>query len=64
MGLKRKTILLNGHLNSWDIAICTQDDEAGVALTLGADAIIAQQTFCPIRIVRVFHFTSEEVGSQ
>ncbi len=55
-------VLMGGHLDSWDVGTCAQDDGAGVALTLGAARMILQQDLHPQRTVRVVHFTCEEMG--
>ena len=55
-------VLLSGHLDSWDVGTCAQDDGAGVALSLGAAQLILQQDLHPRRTVRVVHFTCEEMG--
>ncbi len=55
-------VLLSGHLDSWDVGTCAQDDGAGVALSLGAAQLILQQGLHPRRTVRVVHYTCEEMG--
>ncbi len=55
-------VLLSGHLDSWDVGTCAQDDGAGVALSLGAAQMILKQELRPRRTVRVVHFTCEEMG--
>ncbi len=55
-------VLLGGHLDSWDVGTCAQDDGAGVALSLGAAQMILKQELRPRRTVRVVHFTCEEMG--
>jgi len=55
-------VLLSGHLDSWDVGTCAQDDGAGVALSLGAAQMILKQELHPRRTVRVVHFTCEEMG--
>jgi len=40
-------VLMGGHLDSWDVGTCAQDDGAGVALTLGAARMILQQDTRP-----------------
>ncbi len=55
-------VLLSGHLDSWDVGTCAQDDGAGVALSLGAARLILQQGLHPRRTIRVVHFTCEEMG--
>lgn len=55
-------VLLGGHLDSWDVGTCAQDDGAGVALSLGVGQMIVKQELRPLRTVRVVHFTCEEMG--
>ncbi|MCP4293801.1 MAG: M28 family peptidase [bacterium] len=55
-------VLLGGHLDSWDVGTCAQDDGAGVALSLGAARLILKQDLRPLRTIRVVHFTCEEMG--
>ena len=55
-------VLIGGHLDSWDVGTCAQDDGAGVALSLGAAQLILKQDLHPRRTVRVVHFTCEEMG--
>ncbi len=55
-------VLVGGHLDSWDVGTCAQDDGAGVALSLGAAQMILKQELRPLRTVRVVHFTCEEMG--
>ncbi len=60
--LPEELVLLGGHLDSWDVGTCAQDDGAGVALSLGAAQLLLQQDLRPRRTVRVVHFTCEEMG--
>ncbi len=55
-------ILVSGHLDSWDVGTCAQDDGAGVVLTMAAARQLLQQGLRPRRTVRVVHFTCEEMG--
>jgi carboxypeptidase Q len=63
-GKPEEIVLLSGHLDSWDVGTCAQDDGAGVALALGAARMILQQERRPLRTIRVVHFTCEEMGGQ
>lgn len=55
-------VLISGHLDSWDVGTCAQDDGAGVVLALAAARQLLQQDLRPRRTVRVVHYTSEEMG--
>ncbi len=55
-------VLMGGHLDSWDVGTCAQDDGAGIALSLGAARLFLKQERRPLRTVRVVHFTCEEMG--
>ena len=58
----KEIVLLGGHLDSWDVGTCAQDDGAGCALALGAARLLLKQELRPRRTVRVVHFTCEELG--
>lgn len=60
--LPEEIILVSGHLDSWDVGTCAQDDGAGVVLALAAARQFLQQGLRPRRTVRVVHFTCEEMG--
>ena len=55
-------VLLGGHLDSWDVGPCAQDDGAGVTLTMAAARLLADPTHRPRRSVRLVLFTTEELG--
>ncbi len=55
-------VLVSGHLDSWDVGTCAQDDGAGVVLALAAARQFLQQDLRPRRTVRVVHYTCEEMG--
>ncbi len=55
-------VLISGHLDSWDVGTCAQDDGAGVVLALAAARQLLQQDLRPRRTVRVVHYTGEEMG--
>ncbi len=55
-------VLVSGHLDSWDVGTCAQDDGAGVVLALAAARQLLQQDQRPRRTVRVVHYTCEEMG--
>lgn len=55
-------IVIGGHLDSWDPGEGAIDDGAGVAITLGAAALIAEHPVKPLRTIRVVAFGSEETG--
>jgi len=60
--LPEEIVLVGGHLDSWDVGTCAQDDGAGVVLALAAARILLKQDLRPRRTVRVVHFTAEEYG--
>ena len=60
--LPEEIVLVGGHLDSWDVGTCAQDDGAGVVLALAAARQLLQQDLRPRRTVRVVHYTSEEMG--
>jgi hypothetical protein len=55
------TILIGGHLDSWDLGTGAIDDGAGVAITVAAAHRILQAGR-PRRTIRVVLFGAEEVG--
>ena len=55
-------VLVAGHLDSWDVGTCAQDDGAGVVVTMAAARQLLQQDLRPRRTVRVVHYTCEEMG--
>ncbi len=61
--LKPKEIVaIGGHLDSWDLGTGAIDDGAGVAITMGAAALIGAQSTPPKRTIRVVLFANEEQG--
>ncbi len=55
-------VAIGGHLDSWDLATGAIDDGAGVAITMGAAALIGAQAIPPKRTIRVVLFANEEQG--
>jgi len=55
------TILVGGHLDSWDLGTGAIDDGAGVAITAAAAKLI-MDAGPPKRTIRVVWFGAEEVG--
>ncbi|MDX2473577.1 MAG: M20/M25/M40 family metallo-hydrolase, partial [Candidatus Krumholzibacteria bacterium] len=55
-------VLISGHLDSWDVGTCAQDDGAGVVLARAAARQLLQHDQRPRRTVRVVHYTCEEMG--
>jgi carboxypeptidase Q len=55
-------VLVAGHLDSWDVGTCAQDDGAGCALALGTGRLLLKHDLRPLRTVRVVHYTCEEMG--
>lgn len=56
------TIVIGGHLDSWDPGEGAIDDGAGVAITLAAARLIGELPVKPLRTIRVVAFGSEETG--
>ena len=56
------TIVIGGHLDSWDPGEGAIDDGAGVAITLAAARLIGELPVKPRRTVRVVLWGSEETG--
>jgi hypothetical protein len=56
------TIVIGGHLDSWDPGQGAIDDGAGVAITLAAAKLIEDLPVHPIRTIRVVAWGSEETG--
>jgi len=54
-------VLIGGHLDSWDLGTGALDDGAGVALTMAAAKLVADQSR-PKRSIRVVLFAAEELG--
>jgi Zn-dependent M28 family amino/carboxypeptidase len=55
-------VLIGGHLDSWDLGSGAHDDGAGVAITLAAAKLVADQAPRPARGIRVVLFANEEQG--
>ncbi len=56
------TIVIGGHLDSWDPGQGAIDDGAGVAITMAAARLIGELPVKPLRTIRVVAFGSEETG--
>lgn len=56
------TIVIGGHLDSWDLGTGAIDDAAGVAITTAAAKQIMDSGMRPRRTIRVVWFGSEEIG--
>ena len=54
-------VAIGGHLDSWDLGTGAVDDGAGIAITVAAAKLIAQQQR-PKRNIRVVMFAAEEIG--
>jgi carboxypeptidase Q len=54
-------VAIGGHLDSWDQGTGAVDDGAGIAITVAAAKLIAQQQR-PKRTIRVVMFAAEEIG--
>ena len=57
-----ETIVIGGHLDSWDPGTGAIDDGAGVAITSAAARLIGQLPRHPRRTIRVVMWGSEETG--
>ncbi|HEX7879646.1 MAG TPA: M20/M25/M40 family metallo-hydrolase [Candidatus Eisenbacteria bacterium] len=55
-------VLINGHLDSWDVGQGAQDDGIGCLMMLEAARLIANLPERPRRTVRVAFFTDEEIS--
>jgi hypothetical protein len=56
-----ETVLIGGHLDSWDLGTGAIDDGAGVAIAFGAARLIAGLPQRPGRTIRVVLFGAEEM---
>jgi len=56
-----ETVLIGGHLDSWDLGTGATDDGAGVAIAFGAARLIAALPQRPGRTIRVVLFGAEEM---
>ena len=57
-----EVVVIGGHLDSWDLGTGAIDDGAGVAITMGAGALIGKLPKAPARTIRVIAFANEEQG--
>lgn len=62
-GTSAETIVIGGHLDSWDLAQGVIDDGAGVAITLTAAKTIHDLGLKPRRTIRVVFWGAEEFGA-
>lgn len=60
--MPKEIVAIGGHLDSWDLGTGAIDDGAGVAITMGAAALIGAQQTKPKRTIRVVLFANEEQG--
>ena len=54
-------VLLGGHLDSWDVGCCAQDDGVGVVMTASAVRLMIALGLRPRRTVRLVLFADEEM---
>lgn len=57
-----ETIIMGGHLDSWDLGTGAVDDGAGVALTMAAATLIKNSKIKHKRSIRVVLWANEEQG--
>jgi carboxypeptidase Q len=57
----QEIVSIGGHLDSWDLGTGAVDDGAGIAITVAAAKLIAEQQR-PKRTIRVVMFAAEEIG--
>lgn len=57
-----EVVVIGGHLDSWDLGTGAIDDAAGIGITAGAAALIADLPRRPRRSIRVIAFANEEQG--
>ncbi len=57
-------VLLGGHLDSWDVGCCAQDDGVGVVMTAEAVILMRRLGLRPRRTVRLVLFADEEMTGQ
>jgi hypothetical protein len=55
-------VVVGGHLDSWDLGTGASDDATGVAITMAAAKLVADQAQSPARGIRVVLFANEEQG--
>ena len=58
----KETVLIGGHLDSWDPGTGAIDDAAGIGITMAAAKLIADLPKHPARTIRVVAFANEERG--
>ena len=56
-------VVVGAHLDSWDLGSGAIDDGTGVAITMAAAKLVADQEQRPLRGVRVVLFANEEQGT-
>jgi len=54
-------VLVGGHLDSWDVGCCAQDDGAGCVITMEAVALLQRLGLQPRRTIRLVLFADEEM---
>jgi carboxypeptidase Q len=54
-------VLVGGHLDSWDVGCCAQDDGAGCVIAMEAASLLRRLGLQPRRTVRVVLFADEEM---
>ncbi|MFT4077315.1 MAG: M20/M25/M40 family metallo-hydrolase [Asticcacaulis sp.] len=57
-----ETIVVGGHLDSWDLGTGAIDDGAGIAITMAAAKVMIDHNLKPKRTIRVVFWGSEEVS--
>ena len=57
-----ETIILSGHLDSWDVGQGAQDDGAGTVICMEAARLIQSLGLRPRRTIRIVLWTNEENG--
>jgi carboxypeptidase Q len=59
-----ETVVIGGHIDSWDVGQGAQDDGGGIIATWEAVRLLKQLGLRPRRTVRVVLFTNEENGAR
>jgi Zn-dependent M28 family amino/carboxypeptidase len=59
-----ETVVMGGHIDSWDVGQGAQDDGAGIMATLEAAALIQKLGLKPRRTIRVAFWVNEENGGR
>src|SRR5258708_40243261 len=57
-----EVVVLGGHIDSWDIGQCANDDGSGIMATFQAVALIKKLGLKPRRTLRVVFWGNEENG--